>query len=339
VGKRYTARVDAWRLPTSQAKRTELATAYGRGGFALLAAVYAPDAPGWLRELPAVEALRVVLLQNYTRAVTDHGREVVRRREAEVDGLPPGRCRLTSPYDTDARWGVKRDRFWNGYKVQVSETCEVGGGAHTTRAGGGQGQAAWLPNLITNVATTDATVADAAMTEPIHLALAARDLLPAEHYLDSGYPSAELVVSSRRDFGIALVTPVLEDTSPQARAGAGFDRAAFTVDWDTQRVTCPQGQANASWSPAAQRGTQAVVVKSPPRSATPARPVTSAPPPAAAAASSPCGPARSTRPSTTPAPSRTPSTGRPSTRCAPGSRPPSTRPSPSPACATPATAA
>jgi transposase len=45
-GKRYTARVDAWRLPTSQAKRAALATAYGSDGFALLAAVYRTDAPG-----------------------------------------------------------------------------------------------------------------------------------------------------------------------------------------------------------------------------------------------------------------------------------------------------
>ncbi len=111
--------------------------------------------------------------------------------------------------------------------------------------------------------TTDATVADAAMTEPIHLALAARGLLPAEHYLDSGYPSAELVVSSQRDFGIALVTPVLSDTSPQARAGAGFDRAGFHIDWDTEQVTCPQGAVSASWSPCAQRGTPAIVVKFP----------------------------------------------------------------------------
>jgi hypothetical protein len=40
------------------------------------------------------------------------------------------------------------------------------------------------------VATTDATVPDARMTDPIHAALARRALLPAEHYLDSGYPSA-----------------------------------------------------------------------------------------------------------------------------------------------------
>jgi hypothetical protein len=50
------------------------------------------------------------------------------------------------------------------------------------------------PNLITNVTTTDATVPDVAMTEPIHKDLQRRGLLPGEHYLDSGYPSADLLI-------------------------------------------------------------------------------------------------------------------------------------------------
>jgi transposase len=88
--KRYAARVDSWRLPTSEAKRKELVRAYGTDGYALLEAVYSPDAAGWLRELPAVEVLRVVLLQNYTRTIIGNGREVITRREADTDGLPPG---------------------------------------------------------------------------------------------------------------------------------------------------------------------------------------------------------------------------------------------------------
>ena len=54
------------------------------------------------------------------------GREVIRRREKEPegDGLPPGHIRIASPYDTDARWGVKREEFWLGYKLHVTETCD-----------------------------------------------------------------------------------------------------------------------------------------------------------------------------------------------------------------------
>lgn len=85
---RYGVRVDSWRLPTSETKRTALATAYGVDGFTLLEAVYAPDAPAWLADLPAVEVLRVVLLQNYTRTTDRRGREVIKRREADVDASP-----------------------------------------------------------------------------------------------------------------------------------------------------------------------------------------------------------------------------------------------------------
>ena len=124
--RRYGTPMTSWRPPASQAKRDELAIAYARDGYALLEAVYDRSAPGWLRELPAVDVLRRVLLQNYTRAITADGREVIRRREKEPegDGLPPGHARIASPYDTDARWGVKREEFWLGYKLHVTETCD-----------------------------------------------------------------------------------------------------------------------------------------------------------------------------------------------------------------------
>jgi len=252
---RYGARVDSWRLPTSQTKRTQLAAVYGSDAVALLRAVYHPGAPGWLGELPAVEVLRVVVLQNYLITTDRQGREVIKRREADTDGLPPARVRLSSPYDLDTRWSAKGDDlFWNGYKVHLTETCgERGEPGDTTSE-------ADRPNLITNVATTDATVPDTTMTEPIHAALAARGLLPAEHYLDAGYPSADLIVGSRRDFGITLITPVLLDQSAQAKANTGYDKSAFTIDWNNRQATCPQGATSATWSPCRQRGTDAIVV-------------------------------------------------------------------------------
>jgi transposase len=54
---RYRARVDSWRLPTSETRGAELARAYGADGYALVEAVYAPFSPAWLRNLPAVQAL------------------------------------------------------------------------------------------------------------------------------------------------------------------------------------------------------------------------------------------------------------------------------------------
>src|SRR6266702_2951364 len=124
--RRYGTPLTSWRPPASQAKRDELAIAYARDGYALLEAVYDSSAPAWLRELPAVEVLRRVLVQNYTRTITGNGREVIKRREKEPEGggLPPGHIRIASPYDTDARWGVKWEEFWLGYKLHVTETCD-----------------------------------------------------------------------------------------------------------------------------------------------------------------------------------------------------------------------
>ncbi|MCA1673097.1 MAG: hypothetical protein LC799_13170, partial [Actinobacteria bacterium] len=85
--------------------------------------------------------------------------------------------------------------------------------------------------------------------------------VPAEHYLDSGYPSAALVVDSLRRWGITLVSSLLADQSRQARTGAGSDRAGFTIDFDTQQARCPQGKTSTWWSPATQRGTDAIVIK------------------------------------------------------------------------------
>jgi transposase len=245
---RYGARVDSWRLPSSAAKRERLAVVYGSDAVALLRAVYDDDAPAWLRELPAVDVLRIVVLQNYSIHTDARGREAIKRRETDKEGLPPASTRVTSPYDIDARWAAKgEDLFWNGYKVHLTETCD-------------DESAARSPNLITNVATTASTVPDVKMTTPINHALARRDLLPAEHYLDSGYPSAQTITDAAA-VGVTLVTPALLDQSPQARAGAGFDKSAFAIDWATRHAVCPAGQASSSWSPASQRGTDTIVVK------------------------------------------------------------------------------
>jgi transposase len=254
---RYGAWVDSWRMPGSKTRRAALGADYARDGVALLRAVWDPGSPSWLGQLPAVGVLQRVLIQNILVEVDRGGREVIRLREADTDGLPPGRCRIVSPYDTDARWGGKRDLTWPGYKLHVSESCD----AEASTGPAADGVLDTPPNLITNVATTDASVPDVAMTEPIHADLAGRGVPPGEHYVDSGYPSADLLVSSLTDYGVRLITPMLADTSPQARAGAGLDRSGFTIDWDTPTVKCPQQQTSASWTPAAQRGTDVIVVK------------------------------------------------------------------------------
>jgi len=276
--RRYGIPMTSWRPPPSQARRDELAIAYAKDGYALLGAVYDRAAPGWLREIPVVDVLRRVLLQNYARTITEDGREVVKRREKEPegDGLPPGHARIASPYDLDARWGVKREEFWLGYKLHITETCDDAPPCTCRPATGTRADAPGhtrghdrehargcahlvFPNLITSVATTDATVTDNQMTGAIHDDLAAKNLAPGRQYLDSGYLSAALVVSELARHGIALIGPLLADTSAQARAGHGYARADFVIDYDSKTVTCPQGKTSASWTPCTQRGHAAAV--------------------------------------------------------------------------------
>ena len=345
--RRYGTPMTSWRPPASQAKQDELAIAYARDGYALLEAVYAESSPAWLRELPAVDVLRRVLVQNYTRVITADGREVIRRREKEPDGdgLPPGHARIASPYDLDARWGVKRDTFWLGYKLHVTETCDdeprcgCPGGGGTGRRGHDRDCAApAFPNLITHVATTDATVTDNQMTGVIDDGLAGKTLAPGRHYLDSGYLSAALVVSELARHGIALIGPLLADTSAQARAGQAT-HARTSPSTMTPRPSparrerhrrrgrrAPSAATPRSWRP------------SPPPTAAPVRHAACAPPAARTGGSSPCCPANWPKPRPPPAPQKGRFPSRPTTPAGPASRAPCTRP-PATAPAAPATAA
>jgi transposase len=149
------------------------------------------------------------------------------------DELPPHAELICSPYEPEARYATKRDLHWVGYKVHLTETCDLE-----------------QPRLITHVATTPSTTSDHAVTAQIHAALAAQDRLPAEHLVDTGYVDAELLVSSAQDYDVELCGPVPPDTSWQARAQHGYALPQFDIDWEAQSVTCPQGVQSTCWSTA-----------------------------------------------------------------------------------------
>lgn len=258
--KRYGPPVSAWRQPRTAAEREALTVQYGRDGRMLLAAIYTQhDEFAWLRELPQAAILCTVLRQTFLVETGGNGREVMRRREAKKDGVPPAQVRLASPYDTDARWAAKgTDLFWLGYKLHLTETCD-------DPAGDTDPAERQAPNLITNVHTTDATVPDNAATIPIHQDLADRDLAPARHYLDSGYPSVPNVLAARREHGITMITPLLGDSSRQTKTGNGYSRDKFTIDYDTRTATCPQGQTSATWNHGVYDGIEKIYITFPQR--------------------------------------------------------------------------
>jgi transposase len=104
---RYGPRVNGWSMPSSTTKRDRLAQVFAQDGYAIVRAVYDAAAPMWVRDVEAVQILRQVLVQTYCVRTDTRGRDVIVKRDADDEGVPPGRCRLASPYDTDARWAAK----------------------------------------------------------------------------------------------------------------------------------------------------------------------------------------------------------------------------------------
>jgi len=222
---RYSHRVESYRLPKTTEACRALAVTIGEDGAALLTAIYAARTPEWLRHLPAVEVLRRIWIQQYLWQDSE-------LRWRSGDDLPPGGILICTPYDIEARHSQKRSTEWTGYKVHLTETCEPD-----------------QPHLIINVETTPVTTPDGAMVPPIHEHLAAQELLPATHLMDTGYVDAEVLVESQATDSIRVCGPVPPDTGWQKRAGAGFDLSGFAVDWEAQTVQCPGGKTSQYWQP------------------------------------------------------------------------------------------
>jgi transposase len=221
---RYGRRVEDYRLPKRQEERQAFALAVGADGFLLLDALDAPGAPAAACEVPMVQTLRDVWRVHYAR----EGEGPPRWRAGTE--LPPVGERLQSPYDPEAHYSTKRRVEWSGYKVHVTETCEADA-AH----------------LVTHVMTCPAMQQDMTSTAEIHERLAAKGLLPSEHFVDSAYIDAALLVGSRRDHGVSLEGPVRGVANQHTRAGQGFEQRDFAIDWEGKRVTCPQGKTSVTW--------------------------------------------------------------------------------------------
>lgn len=233
---RYSQRIDEYRLPPGKPERYALAEQIGTDGVQLLTAVSASATPGWLREIPAVQILRQVWVQQF---YPPDGEGRIRWRTAE--DLPPAPLLISSPYDPDARYSRKRDTEWTGYKVQLTESCDDD-----------------LPHVITNVETTVAPTADNAMTAVIQEHLAARDLLPGEHIVDAAYVTADHLVTSQQQH-VDLVGPTPPEPGWQAKANDGFAASCFVINWEAQTATCPQGKTSVIWKPTTDRHAHDVV--------------------------------------------------------------------------------
>jgi len=220
---RYGQLLTEFRLPQQATERDALAVQIGWDGLALLDKVAQRNAPPpGVHELPAVQTLRHIWLQQYVII-----EDALRLRTREE--MPPAAQLIQSPFDLEAHFSSKRSRMWVGYKVHFTESCDDD-----------------KPHLITNMLTTDATQQDFDALQDIHQALEERDLTPAEHLTDMGYSSGPLLADSRTEYGIELVAPVVEKHPWQHATGYEVD--VFTIDWDKHVAICPQGKTSDPWT-------------------------------------------------------------------------------------------
>jgi transposase len=237
---RYERRFEEQRLPVGEKAREALAEVIGGDGFAILEAVWAADAPAWLREVPAVQILRAVWLQQYLREPV--GKRLAVRWRAEAD-LPPMPQRIISPYDAEARYGKKRSTAWLGYKVHFTETCDPD-----------------QPVIVTDVQTTAPLSVDSEALPQIQADLKERDVLPAVQAVDAGYVDAATLVSSPERYQVTLLGPALGDTSWQAKAGNGFAASDFAIHWEAHHAVCPAGKRSIAWHEKEERGQEVVAI-------------------------------------------------------------------------------
>jgi transposase len=225
---RYVRRLDDHQLPKSKEERQAEAEKIGADGYELLDAVSSEEAPRWLWEVPAVKTLGRVWVQNFF-----YDQDGTLRWRTAEEGIPPAAKYVNSPIDLDCRYARKFTTSWVGYRVHITETCEEG-----------------LPNIITDVQTAPAPMADGDATPLIHETLEENKLLPQTQFVDTGYLDAELLAESKRKYGVDLFGPTRPDYKWQAREGTGFEAAAFKIDWEKEVATCPEGKTSLSWTPA-----------------------------------------------------------------------------------------
>jgi transposase len=235
---RYQRKIDEYRLPKGGKERQATAEQIGGDGQVLLKALDQADAPDGLRQLASVAVLRQVWEQQYEW----QGGQF---RWRNKDDLPPSGERRASPYEPDARYGMKRDVGWVGYKVHLTETCDEE-----------------MPHLITQVETTPATDGDILALASIQSTLAQRRLLPRQQVVDMGYGAGETIADSQQQYQVDLLCPVHTDTSWQAQTEGAFDQRQFDIDWQEQQVRCPQGHLSRSWvTEKLDHGTPAIFVR------------------------------------------------------------------------------
>ena len=224
---RYGRRVEDYRLPSKKAERIAYAEQVGADGAYLLECLSKSKHAEAGFALSTVQTVQSLWSYHYKEVETEAG--VVLRwksnKELTVRETP---C-IESPYDTEVRYRRRCGTTWTGYIAHLSETCDDDS-----------------VHLVTHVMTTHARSHEAQCIEGIHDALIAKQLQPAEHYVDAAYVDA-LLLASEQNKGIETVGPARVDPSWQNRTEGAYSVDQFEIDWENEQVTCPQGKVSRQW--------------------------------------------------------------------------------------------
>jgi transposase len=210
-------------FPAKENNQLPQAIQAGRDGFQLFTLIQQTHPA--LAQLPAVERLRQTWLQQFMWV--DGQVELRSARD-----IPPASQMILSPYEDQARLGKKRGFRWRGYKVHFTEHCSDDS-AH----------------LVTHVRTTIACRRDNSQLSGIHQSLADKQLLPALHLVDAGYIDAGLILESEQQYEIELLGPTLISNHWQEQSSEAFHACDFSIDWENEQVTCPNGAVSTYWKP------------------------------------------------------------------------------------------
>ena len=112
--------------------------------------------------------------------------------------------------------------MWVEYTVDFTRTCDED-----------------APQLNTHVETGPDPIPDEKAVSAIHSRLAEKDLLPDQHLVDAGSVDATNLIASQSGSRVDLVGPALRNDWYQAETG--YDITHFSIDWQAETVTCPQG--------------------------------------------------------------------------------------------------
>ncbi len=141
------------------------------------------------------------------------------REKLEGHGL------IQSPHEPEVHYREKRDKNWQGYVGQVSETAAEKGEV----------------NFITDIGVTDAQASDVRSLPEVQKRLAEREVAPEEQDVDQAYVSGTSLAQSEAQ-GIKLVGPIAPQVGPKA-----YKLSDFEVELEEKKATCPAGQTAVRW--------------------------------------------------------------------------------------------